>query len=533
MSPSISVHDLCYVLPDNTPLLKNINFNLRNEKVGVVGKNGIGKSTLLKLLAKEFEAKSGCIQIIGKVSYLPQKCIDYSEYKLSQILKIDQKIEALNRAEKGCASETDFVVIGDDWNFQYEIEIILNELGIAHLHLNRTGKSLSGGEMIRLLLAKVMLEKSNIILLDEPTNNLDEESKSQFFNYLDAKNSLFVIVSHDRLLLNKMDSIIEISNLGLKYYSGNYDFYVEQRSIEDNAVAQKVKNADELFKKMKIQEQELQQNQLKKNSQGKVNSKKEGMSALEKGYKKEISQKTTSHLSVLHEKKTNLALSDLKIKSSQIRDHYKIKVDMELSKIPSRKKMIICNDLNYKYSNSKNKLWKNNLNFEIIGSSRVSIQGKNGAGKSTLIDLILGRKNPLVGDIYLGSKKIAYLDQWCSLLQENLTIFENLKKFAPDEMSNHEVRVRAGRFLFYGDDIFKTAESLSGGERLRASLACIFAMTHAPDILILDEPTNNLDLESIAILAQSLNDYFGTLIVISHDPYFLNEIHIKEQIYIE
>ena len=526
----LSVRDLSYHLPDGTQLFCNFNFNICNEKVGIVGKNGVGKSTLLKIIINELKPTTGSIIGNEKVSYLPQNINDFSNYSLAQILNIDKKLFALKLAESGQATEKDILTIGDDWNLENEIKMILKNLGLDSSSFERKGESFSGGELIRILLAKISLEKTNIILLDEPTNNLDKESKDKFYDFIQNIEASILAVSHDRVFLNKMDAIIEISNLGLKYYKGNYDFYLLQRKIEDDSAQQKLLSFEEKLKKQRLQEQEVIEKHKHSSSQGKAKSIKQGMSPLEIGFKINSAHKTISRLKITHEKRTNQFQNEYENQKEKLRDNYKINVDLLPSNVPARKKMIICRNLNYKFENSDRYLWKDNLNIEIIGCSRVNISGRNGAGKTTLIELITGKKVATCGEIYVGSKNITLLDQKCSLLNDNITLFENLKKYTPDDMKEHDIRIRAGRFLFYGNDVFKKTSCLSGGERLRASLACILTINQTPDILILDEPTNNLDIDSIEILTKSLNYFDGTLIVISHDNYFLNDIRIDKQI---
>lgn len=528
MSQLISAHDLSYVLPDGTPVFSNFNFHMGCEKVGIVGKNGIGKTTLLKLIAKELEPSSGSVAVHGKVSYLPQKIVYFSNQSLDKILNVDKKLSALKRAEHGVATPEDILVIDEDWNIEGEIKSILKELNLGYLSLDRTGSSLSGGEMMRCLLARLLLEKPDLILLDEPTNNLDFDSKIQFYKSLEITRAGMLIVSHDRELLNRMDGILEISNLGLKHYGGNFDFYLEQREIEENSALNKLQSHREKWIKQKKLEQETKEKQARKNSHGEKRATREGMSVLEIGSKIGQSQKTTARLKEKHEKSTLQLQSDFEKQKENLRENHMIHIDIESSKIPPWKKMIVCQNLNFKYPDSEHNLWKNPLNIEIIGNARVALSGKNGSGKTTLIQLITKKLVPTSGDIYVGNENIAVLDQKCSLLQEHLSILENMRLFAPDDMLESEIRIRAGRFLFYGEEVFKKVAVLSGGERLRASLACLLATNNAPDILILDEPTNNLDLESICILTESLNQFDGTLIVVSHDQHFLSDLNIDE-----
>lgn len=533
MSSLVSAHGLSFAFPDGTKLFDSFTFHIGKEKVGLVGKNGLGKTTLLKLILKEIEPPLGSVIVNGKISYLPQKTTDFDSMTLLEVLGVSAKLKLLKKAEEGTCSIKDLEFIAEDWNLPAEIGLCLSRMHLSHLDLNRLGSTLSGGEMTKLLLARVFLEKPDLIICDEPTNNLDKSAKIQFMESIQDSKAGFLIVSHDRQLLNKMDKILEISNLGLKIYGGNYEFYLKEREKEDEAALHKFNAAVETFKKQKTLSQEIKDKQSHKNAHGEERALREGMSRIEMKSKVGSAQKTTARLKDIQEKRLEKAGSDVDSSQENLREKYSIQIDVEKTKIPQFKEMIICKNLNYQYEGSNHTVWENNLNIEILGNKRIAIIGDNGSGKTTFINLIMNKLSPSSGEIKIGSNKIACLDQKCSLLNEKFSILENMKNFAPPDMKEHEVRIRAGRFLFYGDEVFKLVSELSGGERLRVALACLLAINNAPDIFILDEPTNNLDLDSIEILASSINNYSGTLIVISHDDDFLNEIKIEERIYME
>ncbi|WP_186645699.1 ABC-F family ATP-binding cassette domain-containing protein [Fluviispira vulneris] len=527
MSSLISVHDLAKNLPDGTLLFRNFNFNLGKEKVGIIGKNGIGKSTLLRILAGEMEYSAGSIVIEGKLSYLPQKIQDFSKFSIAQILNVEKKLNALQKADIGKATLDDLHEIDDDWDFMTHLQAILKSLELEDIDLQRLGESISGGELMHFLYARLLLENPDIILFDEPTNNLDSAGKNHFYKALSSSRLGYLIVSHDRELLNKMDRIFEISNLGLRTYQGNYDFYLEERNKENEAALHKVTFAEERLKKQVKMEHVLLEKQEKRNVQGKKNIPNLGLPKIVLGRMKENAQNTTSRLKDIHADKTMEYSEAVQREKAELRDEYRIKIDIKKSNIPSTKEMIMCQNLNYRFSNANHSLWKENINFAVIGNKRVHLTGRNGSGKSTLLKLITQQIFPTVGDIKIGSLKFALLDQGTSFLHDELSILENLQKFAMEHFVEHELRVKAGRFLFYGDSVFKKVKYLSGGERVRLALACLLAMNNAPDIFILDEPTNNLDIESIEILTECLNKFSGVLFVVSHDKNFISDIKIN------
>ncbi len=531
MTPLISVHDLSYQQPDGTILFEHFTFSLvPHQKIGLVGKNGIGKSTLLKLLNQQLIPQSASIVRHGKISYLPQKIQDFSNSTVAQILNVDSKISALQKAELGLAAEKEFSIIQNDWDLMSEINILFTKLNINYITFERLGKTLSGGELMKALLARIFLEKPDLILFDEPTNNLDADSKNQFYEALKISQAGMLIVSHDRTLLNQMDSILEISNLGLKLYGGNFDFYTKERETENLAALHSAQAKEDLLQKQIKQEALSKQKQDRKSVHGKTRAVKEGMSVIERKSKMGSAQNTSARVSKVHEDKTAHLQSEHKIAQDKLRENYNIFIDIDPVKIPKNKKMIIVKNLNYQFSTVDKYLWQENLNFEVRGNTRVSFLGKNGSGKTTLLNLIQGKFLPSTGEISIGTQKTAVLDQASSMIDDQKTVLENLQLFAANELEEHDIRIRAGRFQFYGEDVFKKGFTLSGGERLRLSLACILAMNNTPEILILDEPTNNLDLQSIEVLTKALNIYTGCLIVVSHDSTFLEEIKIEKSI---
>ena len=528
MSYLLSVQKLAYYLPDGTLLFKNFNFNISSGKIGIIGKNGLGKSTFLKIIIGELKQTEGEIIRNGKISYFPQNIHEYFDYSISKILNVDKKLEALKRAELGLASIEDLQIISNDWNLENEIKQIISKFIKKNISLDRIGNTLSGGEMMSILFAKVLLEKPDIIIFDEPTNNLDLELKRYFYDFLNISNSIFIIISHDINLLNKMDAIIEISNLGLKYYSGNYDFYLEQMKIDESSTLNKLTNLNERLSRQKQKELKIKENLFRNSSRSHKRAIKEGMSALEIGSKKEVSDKNQGKLSLCHFEKTNKLIEEKNLIKEKLRKNYKINIDIIPVKLPDKKMMISLSQLNQKFDETDHYLWKNNININFFGSSRVLIKGNNGSGKTTLIKMIMNKLKPTIGNVFCSTNKIAYLDQNCSLLNSEISIFDNFKNFASLDLEEHEIRIKAGRFLFYKDQVFKNVSILIGGEKLRATLACILAMNQSPDVFILDEPTNNLDIESMEILSYHLNDYKGTLILISHDENFLKDLRLDQ-----
>lgn len=497
----ITANNISFEVSSGFSILKNISISFDGEKSGLVGKNGTGKTTLLRLFVGEIQPSKGKIYKTGKVAYLPQ---DY-HFDLNQ-------------------SVSDFF---DITNKKYIVEAKLEQLNLKNLDMNRTLSSLSGGERTKVIFAKLLISDPDFIILDEPTNNLDHSSREIIYEFTKKWQRGLLVVSHDRNLLNLVDRILELSNKGLKSYGGDYDNYKKQKALEDSAAERQLTYAEQEFKKIKKQAQKTKQGQEKRSQHGKKIRDKTGMSRGMLGRMKETSETTSSRLRKLHERRIEGAFSELEKAKEKISPENAIKVDLSGTEVHSGKLVVELKNMKFSYERS-GKLLFDNFNLVIYGPARFAINGPNGSGKTTLVKLILKEIEPLGGEISLGLKRFAYLDQNISMLDRDKTLLENLKNISG--LDDNFARKWLARFLFRDRDAFKKVETFSGGEKMRAALACILAGDAPPNLLVLDEPTNNLDLNSIEQIESALLNFQGALIVISHDKSFLESIKIEEEL---
>jgi len=525
----VILKNISYTVPNGTKIFENLSFSFNSELIGLVGKNGSGKSTLAKLISKQIECDSGKIEIEGKIEYLPQLNHDLSDKSIFDILNISEKYEALIRLETGKGNEKDLIIIDNDWDLENRVDLIKNELKISHIDLNRKFSSLSGGEKIKCTLASLLLADPQYLILDEPTNHLDFEGRRIVYDFVSNWKKGMMVISHDRTLLRLMNSIVELNSNGLKSYGGNYDFFKEQKILEDEAVNSELRNINSEYKKAVFQKNEVLQRQLKNNVSGEKRALKANMPKIMLNQMKGSGEKTLQKLKNSHKEKINSILKKRDEIKSRKSSGLNIKIDLDNNSRIKKNNLISADRINYSF-NEKNKIWQNDISFNIKGGERVLLKGKNGSGKTTLINLILGKLKPENGSIIVRTNNIGILDQEVSILKNELSILDNLKTVSDGKIAEHELRIRLGRFLFYKDDVFKKAEVLSGGERMRAGIACLLSTPNSLELIILDEPTNNLDLESINELAISIKEFRGTILVVSHDIDFLNEIGIDKEI---
>ncbi len=522
----IIANDISFEIKSGVSIFSNLSVSLNGEKTGLVGKNGSGKTTLLRLLFGELEPTSGKIQRTGHIVYLSQDYQLNLQQIISETLGVKEKLEALNKVESGNKNSDLLKVIGKDWDIQSRMSEIFKRLKIEELSPNRVLSSLSGGERTKVVIAKLLISKPEFIILDEPTNNLDQESREIIYELIKNWQHGLLVVSHDRNLLNLLDQILELSNGKLKIYGGNYDKYKEQKELEEQVAKRQLVGAEQKLKKTKKQAQKTKEKQHKRSSQGKKLRDKIGMHRIILGKMKETSETTSSRLQKLHEKRIEGAVSNLKEAKAKISPENQINIDLSGTKVPTGKLIVETKDLNFSYEGTK--LLFQNFTISLHGPIRLVLNGPNGSGKTTLIKLFLKELKPLNGEVSLGVDKFAYLDQSVAVLQKDKTLIDNLKRIS--NLDDNIARKWLARFLFRNEDVFKKVDILSGGERMRAALACILAGDKPPQLLILDEPTNNLDLDSIEQIESALLNFQGALIVISHDKNFLRNIGTKEEI---
>ena len=451
---------------------------------------------------------------------------DWFDLNIAEIFAVKNKYEALERLQKGEGDKEDLLIVDDDWDLVERLEIIKQKLGISHLDLDRKYTSLSGGEKIRCLLASLLIADPDFIILDEPTNHLDDEGRNIIYDFIQTWKKGMIVISHDKVLLRLMNTIAELSSIGFKSYGGNYDYYIEQKKLEDEAVEKEVRNAAVDLKKSIEKKNRVIQRQQKNNISGEKKAEKSNLPKIMANQLRGSGEKTLKKLKDIHNEKVSEAgekLSELKRKQRQ---NINIKLDINDKDRYKQKNILTADKINHSYDGEKN-IWLKNLSFNIYGGERIELRGRNGSGKTTLLKMIRNEIKNSVGKLDVRTNKVGSLDQDISILDEELTILENINNVSGGKLPEHELRIRLGRFLFYKDDVFKKAGVLSGGERMRAGLACLLSSFDTPDLIILDEPTNNLDLESIDELIKGLNKYKGSILAVSHDLDFLQEIEIK------
>lgn len=521
---SIVCSHLSFSWPDDVELFADLSFSVGAGRTGLVAPNGAGKSTLLKLIAGEYRPTAGSVVADGAIGYLPQSLPFTADLTVAAVLGIAPVLDALAALADGDASDEVFTTIGEDWDIEERSRAQLDRLGLDGLALDRRLGTLSGGEVVSLGLAAQLLKRPSVLLLDEPTNNLDSDARHRLYDALDSYTGCLLVVSHDRVLLDRMDQIAELYRGEIVFYGGNFTAYQDTVDAAQAVAEGNIRNAEQQLKREKRQMQEARERAARRSSNAARNVKDAGLPKIVAGKLKRDAQESAARADDVHAKRVDDARTRLDEAERALRDDRVIALDLPDTVVPAGRTVFTGEGL--QISRGGRKLFADNgIGLSIRGPERIALTGPNGAGKSTLLRIIDGTLEPDAGTVQRADGRIASLSQRLDLLAEDRTVAESLAAAAPSLSHTRRMHLLA-QFLFRGDRIHLPVAALSGGERLRATLACVLYAEPAPQLLLLDEPTNNLDLVSVGQLESALNAYQGAFVVVSHDERFLEAIGI-------
>ena len=497
-------------LYSGTPILENVQFEVKKgERIAVVGRNGAGKSTLLKMIADEIDFDSGEIHkpqsvILGyfaQSTHINSNDTIYNEMLkvFSETIKLKGQLEELSikMSEEDPSSEQYLRIIEQYQNlnhrfelmsgYTYESEInnILNRFKFNEIGFDQKISNLSGGQKTRLALAKLLLQKPDVLILDEPTNHLDIDTIEWLEGYLKKYSGAVVIVSHDRYFIDQIaTTIYEIEYRKCTKYKGNYSDYMDQKAI---SYASLMKQYEKQQKEISKMEDFISRNIVRASTTKRAQSRRKLLDKMERIEIPKINDKS-------------------------------IGITFEIDR-RSGNDVLKAENLTVGYSEQ---VISDHLDFQINRLDRVALIGPNGIGKSTILKTVVGEFPQLGGEIFYGkSLDMGYFDQEQANLNSSNNVLNEVWNYFPTRLEK-DIRTLLGNFLFTGDDVFKTVNQLSGGEKVRLTLCKL--MLQKNNFLLLDEPTNHLDIDSKEMLELSLEDYEGTVFFISHDRYFIDKI---------
>ncbi|CAN7623223.1 ABC-F family ATP-binding cassette domain-containing protein [Caulobacter sp. LjRoot300] len=514
--------------PDGRVLFDNLNLTIGAERIGLVGRNGVGKSTLLSLIAGIAAPASGTVSRAGVVGVLPQLHAPPPGARLADLLGVGPAWDRLCRieAEEGSPETLEEDLIEADWTLPGRVAAALGEVGLSRRDASAPAATLSGGQMTRAALAGLLVAAPDVILLDEPTNNLDAAARSLLADVLRRWKGGAVVVSHDRALLRGMDRIVELSSLGSTSYGGGYDLYAERKAQAVAAAEHDLEAAERQVRQAAREAQVARERKARRDAAGRRFAAKGSEPKILLGAQAERAENTGACDGRLADRAAQDAAQAREAADARVERLRRLAFDLPSCGLPAGRIVLDFDAVGFAYPDGPPVL--TDLSFRLAGPERVALVGGNGAGKSTLIRLAAGGLEPTAGTVTRGVRA-ALLDQRVAVLDETQTILENFRRLNPAAGAN-EAHAALARFLFRNVAAHQAVATLSGGERLRAALACVLMAADPPQLLILDEPTNHLDLDSVEAVENALAGYDGALLIASHDEDFLDAVGVERRI---
>ena len=508
---SVTLHDVSFAWPDGSIVLSGVDGAFNPGRIGLVGRNGSGKSTLLKLIAGRLTPTSGRLDAAGDVGYLPQDLTLAASATVADLLGVADVLSALRSIEAGDPDPRHFDVIGDDWDIEARADEGLSRIGFSAADLDRSVAELSGGEAMLVAVTGLRVRGTAITLLDEPTNNLDRPTRARLAEMIDDWPGTLIVVSHDLELLERMQHTAELHAGRIETFGGPYSEWKAHLEQEQAAAAQAARNAQQTLKTEKRQRVEAETKLARRERTAKKAARDGGIPKIIQGMRANAAQNSAASLRSGLDQRVDAAQAAVDAADARLRDDEHISLDLPDPAVPRSRRIAELSD--------------GDRTVVVQGPERVAIVGPNGSGKTTLLEQMVTGAGPTAGSVCgtLLTDRAGYLPQRLDGLDEDASALVNVQSVAPEAESGL-IRNHLARLLLRGAAVDRPVSTLSGGERFRVCLARLLFAEPPSQVLILDEPTNNLDVASVEHLAEALDAYRGALIVVSHDHPFLEKL---------
>lgn len=530
LTPSVLLDRVSFAWPDGTLALSGVSGAFGVGRTGLVGRNGSGKSTMLRLIAGELTPAAGGVTTSADVAYLPQRLTLDVDRPVAELLGVHERLSALRAIESGDVDQRHFDAVGSDWDIETRSHAALAEAGLAPGMLDRRVGELSGGEAVLTAIAGIRLREASIALLDEPTNNLDRVARARLGDMVRDWRGTLIVVSHDVSLLELMDDTAELYENQLSMFGGRYSEWRAWLDAEQDAARQAEKSAAQAVRREKRQRIEAETTIAHRQAMGRKAQLEKRVPKIVAGGRKMAAQVSAGKLRGEKADREATAREVLDAAGRRVRDDDTIRIDLPDPGVPAGRRIATLGD--------------GERSWVVQGPERVAIVGANGVGKTTLLEALVqavkrdgpigdsGAEEPAdprfvlpVSHVALHTDRVGYLPQRIDGLDEAASVLENVRE-AASAVPVPELRNRLARFLIRGAAVERPVATLSGGERFRVALARLLLADPPPQLIVLDEPTNNLDLDTVDQLVEALAAYRGAVLIVSHDDAFLARLGI-------
>lgn len=521
---SITLQGVSWVLPDGRTLFSDINEQFDSRHTGLVGRNGVGKSVLARILAGLLAPAHGRCTRSGHVHYLAQQITPAADDTVASLAGIRPIIQALERIEAGSCAVEDFETVGEQWDIRQRLQQALQVNGLDDLEPARPASTLSGGQAMRVALIGAALAQADFLILDEPGNHLDRSARQALIEQLQRWPHGLLLISHDRALLETMQRTVELSPLGLRSYGGPYSFYSHSKAQEQQAARQQLERCKLERQREQHAMREQLERQERRQARGQQQGRQANQAAIVLGRQKERSEGSTGRLRQQHTALQQQLGLRVREAAQQVDDSAVISLPGVAVNQVARRRVLELDAVTLPFVSAATR----RIDLLLSGQQRVGVIGPNGCGKSTLLKVLAGQLEPLAGTCNVTPECI-YLDQRLASLDPLRSVLEQLHHASPTACES-EMRTRLAQLGLNARKILVPSGQLSGGERLKAALACALYAGSPPQLLLLDEPGNHLDLPSMQALEAMLEEYRGALVVVSHDDVFLDNLRLTDRL---
>lgn len=523
-NPILTLEGVSHVLPDGRTLFSDLNETFDQRRTGLVGRNGVGKTMLARILAGQMQPTTGRCQCSGTVHYLAQQVAMPEGGSVASLAGVQNVLDALARIEAGGVAPEDFETVGDRWDMRERLVQELARHGLGHLHADMPASRLSGGEAMRVALVGAWLSEADFLILDEPGNHLDGQSRQALLAQVQRWPRGLIVVSHDRQLLDTMQRIVELSALGLRSCGGNYTFYAQCKAQErENALADLEQRKLERSREERAMRIERER-QERRQSRGERHGKEANQAKILLGRQKERSESSAGRLGRQHAASREQLDERVREAARQVQHEAEITLRMLPIEQAAQRRVVEMEAVELPFVAGPAR----KIDLILTGQQRVGVVGPNGCGKSTLLNVLSGRLAPLSGSCKVVAECVL-LDQRLAGLDPRRSVLEQMQSANP-AMAEADLRTRLAQLGLDAGKIIAPSGALSGGERLKAALACALYADPPPRLLLLDEPNNHLDIESTQALEAMLRGYRGALVVVSHDAVFLDNLGLTHRL---